>query len=43
MSLAIVRSNGLLRCDPWYKEAHICNQPDLLDGSVMALIVPWNG
>ena len=43
MSLSIVRSNSLLLRGPWYKEACIRQQPELLDGSVMALLVQWRG
>ena len=43
MSLAIVRSNILLLCGPWEKGDRIWQQPDLTDGSVMALLAPWKG
>ena len=40
MSLATVRSNSVLLCIPWDKEARICQRPELLGGVVMALLVP---
>ena len=43
MSLAIVRSNSLLLCGPCDKGVRIWQQPDLTDGSVMALVAPWQG
>ena len=43
MSLAIVRSNSLLLHGPRYKGARIRQLPELTDGAVMALIVPWRG
>ena len=43
MSLAIVRSTSLLLCRTWYKEAPICQQQDLVDRAVMALLTPWRG
>ena len=41
MSLAIVRSNSLLLRGPRNKEACIQQRPELMDGSVMALLAPW--
>ena len=41
MPLVIVRSNSLLLCGPRNKGAHIWQRPELTDGAVMALIVPW--
>ena len=43
MSLVIVGSNSLLLCSHWYKEACIRQRPELLDGMVMGLLVPWRG
>ena len=43
MSLAIVRSNGLLLRGPRDKESRILQQPELTDGAVMALLAPWRG
>ena len=43
MSLPIVRSNSLLLCGPCDKGVRIWQQPDLTDGSVMALVAPWQG
>ena len=43
MSLAIVRSNSLLLRGPRDKGARISQQPELTDGAVMALLVPWHG
>ena len=43
MSLVIVRSNILLLCVPWDKEARIQQQPELLDGAIMELLVSWRG
>ena len=43
MLLAIVRSNSLLLRGPRDKGARIRQQPELTDGAVMALIVPWRG
>ena len=41
MSLAIVRSNILILCGPWYKGGIIRQRPELTDGAVMALLAPW--
>ena len=41
MSLAIVRSNSLLLHGPREKGTRIWQQPDLMDGAVMALLAPW--
>ena len=41
MSLEIVRSNSLLLRGPRDKGARICQQPELTDGAVMALLAPW--
>ena len=41
MSLAIVRSNSLLLHGPQEKDARIWQRPEMLDGAVMALLVPW--
>ena len=41
MSLAIMRSNSLLLRVPRDKGVRICQQPELTDGAVMALIAPW--
>ena len=43
MSLAIVRSNSLILHGPHEKGTCIRQQPDLTDGSVMALLAPWRG
>ena len=43
MLLAIVRSNSLLLHDPRNKGAHIWQQLELTDGSVMSLLGPWRG
>ena len=43
MSLAIVRSNSLLLCDPHKKGARIRQRPELRDGAVMSLLAPWRG
>ena len=43
MSLVIVRSNILLLCVPQKKGARIRQQPELMDGVVMALLAPWRG
>ena len=40
ISLAVVRSNSLFLCGPWEKEARIQHQLELLDGVLMALLVP---
>ena len=41
MSLAIVRSNSLILCGPQDKGVRIRQQPELMDGAVMALLLPW--
>ena len=41
MSLATVRSNILLLCGPRKKGARVRQQPELTDGTVMKLPVPW--
>ena len=43
MSLAILSSNSLLLPGPHSKGVCIRQRPDLTDGSVMALLVPWRG
>ena len=43
MSPTIVKSNSLLLCGPQDKEARISQRPELKNGVVMALIVPWRG
>ena len=43
MSLSIVRSNSLLLRGPCDKGAHIWQQPEMTDGAVMSLLVPWRG
>ena len=43
MSLVIVRSNSLLLRVPRDKGARICQQPDLANGEVMALLAPRRG
>ena len=43
MSLAIVRSNSLILCGPRNKGARIRKQPELTDGAVIALLMPWHG
>ena len=43
MSLALVRSNTILIRGARDKEAYICQIPDLVDGSVMALLSLWRG
>ena len=43
MSILIVRSNSLLLHGPRDKGARIWQQPELADGAVMALLVPWRG
>ena len=40
MSLSILISNSLLLRGPWYKEACICQRPELTDGAVIALLAP---
>ena len=40
MLIAIVRSNSLLLSGPWDKGLHVQQQLELLDGAVMALIIP---
>ena len=41
ISSAIVRSNSLLLCGPWGKEAHIHQRPELINLVLMALLAPW--
>ena len=41
MSIEIVRSNTLLLQGTRDKEPYICQVPDLVDGAVVALLVPW--
>ena len=43
MLLAIVISNSLLLRVPGDKCVHIWQQPELIDGAVMALLAPWHG
>ena len=43
MSLAIVRSNILPLRGPRHKGARVRQQPDLIDGALMALLAPWRG
>ena len=43
MSLGIVRSNSLLLRSPRGKGARIWQQPELTDGTVMALLALWSG
>ena len=43
MSLAIVKSNTLLLQGARYKNVYINHILDMVDGAVMALIVPWQG
>ena len=43
MSLGIVRYNSLLLQGPRDKGARIRKRPDLTDGAVMAMLVPWQG
>ena len=43
MLLEIVRSNSLLLCGPCKKGARIWQRPELTDGAVMPLLVPWHG
>ena len=43
MSLARVRSNSLLLRTPQDKGVRIRQQPELTNGEMMALIVPWQG
>ena len=43
ISLAIMRSNRLLLRILQDKGEIICQQPDLTDGGVMALLAPWQG
>ena len=43
ISLAIVRSNSLLLRGPRNKGARIWKRPELTDGAVMALLMPWCG
>ena len=43
ISLAIVRSNSLLLRGPHNKGVNIWQQPELMDGAVMELLVPRNG
>ena len=40
ISIVIVRSNTLLLRGPWYNEAHIHQEMELLDGVVMVLLEP---
>ena len=41
MSLVIVRPNRLLLRGPRDKGARICQQTELMDRAVMALLAPW--
>ena len=43
MSLSILISNSLLIRGPCDNGAKICQQPDMTDGALMALIAPWCG
>ena len=43
MSLAIVRFKSLLLRGPREKGARIRQRPELTDGTVMSLLVPWHG
>ena len=43
MSLEILRSNSLLLRGHRDKGARILQQPELIDGVVMALFTPWRG
>ena len=43
MSLATVRSNSLLLRVPRDKEVRLRQKPELADGIVMELLVPWRG
>ena len=43
VSLAIVRSKSLILCGPYDKGARIRQQPELMDGAVMAMLTPWRG
>ena len=43
MSLAMVRSDSLLLRGSLDKGGHIRKRPELTDGSVMALLAPWQG
>ena len=43
MSRVIVRYNSLLLRSPPDKWVRIQQQPELTDGAVMALILPWGG
>ena len=41
MPLAIVRSNSLILCFPWDKEALIHQQLKMKGGVVLEVIAPW--
>ena len=43
MSLAIVRSNSLILRGPRDKGVLIRQRPEMIDGSVMAMLAPWCG
>ena len=43
ISLAIVRSNSLLLRGPLDKGGRIRKRPELTDGAMMALLLPWRG
>ena len=43
MSLVLVRSNSLLLRVPWGKGERIRHQPELTDGALMVLMLPWRG
>ena len=43
VSLEIVRYIILLLRGTWYKEAKICQQPEVIDGAVMVLPARWRG
>ena len=41
--LLIMRSNNLIMRVPCYKKSRILKQPDLMEGEIIALLVPWRG
>ena len=43
MSLSILRSNTLLLCGSHVKGVRIWQQPEMTNGAVMALLMPWCG
>ena len=43
MAFAVVKPNNLLLRGPYNKESIIRQHPEISDGSVMALLAPWQG